>query len=402
MAHLSDGALRRLYDEPLALSEDDRSHYRACAGCQERFATIAGDARHSLGLLAVPGATVDVEAALGQVRGRVGSEPRRLPVVARVRELLSPAPVGVGWRRPAAAGVLAAGLVAAMAFTPLAADIVQVFQPQQVTTVTVATPAQADVSSLQQFSRWGDVKTAGQPQLAQVETAAEAAGTTGLEPITIAPSKLPASLGGAPVTYFTTTKTTATVTFNGNAPAQLRGSTLTVTVGPAEVAVFGDLSKAYGSVGESTAGKPAGGAAGAASDTVGAAGDTAGEQQQIQQALSRLGPLMAIAETTAPKVTSSGVSVAQIKQALLATHPGPALTELINDFDSPAGNLPIPIPAGTNVVTKTVTVHGVKGTALGDNTGLGGGVVWIRGGKVYGVAGTIAVDEAVAVAGNVS
>ena len=40
MAHLADGALRRLYDEPHALVEKDRRHYDSCPDCRERFSRI--------------------------------------------------------------------------------------------------------------------------------------------------------------------------------------------------------------------------------------------------------------------------------------------------------------------------------------------------------------------------
>ena len=36
--------------------------------------------------------------------------------------------------------------------------------------------------------------------------------------------------------------------------------------------------------------------------------------------------------------------------------------------------------------------------AVGDNTGLGAGVIWIKGGLVYGVAGTLKKDAIVAIA----
>jgi hypothetical protein len=40
--------------------------------------------------------------------------------------------------------------------------------------------------------------------------------------------------------------------------------------------------------------------------------------------------------------------------------------------------------------------------ALGDNTGLGSGVVWIYGGHVYVVAGTVTKDNAKTIADNLS
>jgi hypothetical protein len=97
-------------------------------------------------------------------------------------------------------------------------------------------------------------------------------------------------------------------------------------------------------------------------------------------------------------VSSSGASVADIKSALLA-QPGlsPTLRSAISSIDNPQGNLPIPIPSGY-VNSHPVKVQGVNATAFGDNTGLGSAVIWIKGGKVYGVAGTVTEDQVLAVA----
>src|SRR5947208_1697583 len=122
--------MRRLYDEPFALDEQARAHYHDCAECQQRFTSVADDARHTLALMAVPAATVDPQAALSRVRSRPSPAPPRLTALR-----------GRSWRRPAlgglAAATIAAALAATMAFTPLAANLVKVFEPTQVSTVTI-------------------------------------------------------------------------------------------------------------------------------------------------------------------------------------------------------------------------------------------------------------------------
>jgi hypothetical protein len=384
--HLSDGALRRLYDEPYSLDEETRAHYNDCADCQARFANVADDARHTMALLAVPAATVDSAGALARVRSRTGSGAPRLSVVRG------------GGRRLVfgglAAAVLAGALISTLAFTPLAANIVRIFQPTQVTPVAV-TPS--DFQGLSAFSNWGDVKGTSQGQLQQTETAAEAAKAAGLPVIKVDASKLPASLQRAPVSYAALTQSSGTVTFNNNAPSKLRGSTLTLVVGPAETAVYGDLGKLAQSAqgARSTQG-------GGSSDSAGATGTGAApsdaNRQSIQQALNAVGPILAVAEMKSPQVSSSGASVADIKSALLA-QPGlsPTLRSAISSIDNPQGNLPIPIPSGY-VNSHPVKVQGTNGTAFGDNTGLGSAVIWIKGGKVYGVAGTVTEDQVLAVA----
>lgn len=384
MRHLSDGALRRLYDEPYSLDEETRAHYNDCADCRARFATVADDARHAMGLLAVPAATVDAAGALARLKGRTSAGAPRLSVLRG------------GGRRLAfgglAAAALAVALISTLAFTPLAANLVKIFEPTQVTPVAV-TPG--DFQGLDAFSNWGDVKGTSRGELQQTETAAEAAKASGLPEIRVNAGTLPAGLQKAPVSYAALSQSSGTVTFNNNAPAKLHGSTLTLVAGPAETAVYGDLGKlAQTARGAAKSGQGGDAAAGAE----GAAPSSADRQQSIQQALNAIGPIMAVAEMKSPQVTSTGASVADIKSALLA-QPGlsPTLRSAISSIDNPEGNLPIPIPSGY-VNSHPVKVQGVNATAFGDNTGLGSAVVWIKGGRVYAVAGTLTEDQILAVA----
>jgi hypothetical protein len=383
--HLSDGALRRLYDEPYSLDEETRAHYNDCADCQARFANVADDARHAMSLLAVPAATVDPAGGLATVKSRVNPRAPRLSIVRG------------GGRRLVigglAAAVLAGVMITTLAFTPLAANLVKIFQPTQVTVVPVQP---GDLQGLDAFSSWGTVNGTSQGQLQETETAAEAARASGLPVINVDASTLPASLAKAPVSYGAVTQSSGTVTFNDNAPAKLRGSTLTLVAGPAEAAIYGNLGAL--AQGASHAQGAAGGSSDAAGAGDGGTGATNSNRQSIQQALSTIGPLMAVAEMKAPQVTSSGASVAEIKSALLA-QPGlsPTLRSAISSIDDPKGNLPIPIPSGY-VNSHPVKVQGVNGTAFGDNTGLGSAVVWIKNGRVYAVAGTLTEDQVLAVA----
>jgi hypothetical protein len=383
--HLSDGALRRLYDEPYSLDEETRAHYNDCADCQARFANVADDARHTMAMLAVPAATVDSAGALVRVKSRTSSRAPRLSVVRG------------GGRRLVAGGLAAAALAAVLmgtlAFTPLAANIVSIFQPSQITPVAVQP---GDFQGLSAFSNWGDVKGTSQGQLQQTETAAEAAQASGLPVLHVDASKLPSSLQKAPVSYAALTPSSGSVTFNSNAPAKLRGSTLTLVVGPAETAVYGDLGKLAQSA-QNAKSAPAGGSHSAGSGDTGT-GAPADSRQSIQQALNAVGPILAVAEMKSPQVSSTGASVADIKSALLA-QPGltPTMRAAISSIDDPAGNLPIPIPSGY-VNSHSVKVQGTNATAFGDSTGLGSAVVWIKGGRVYAVAGTVTEDQVLAVA----
>jgi hypothetical protein len=398
VAHLADGALRRLYDEPHALVEKDRRHYDSCPECRERFSRIAAEAREAAALLSVPAAAVDAQAALARFRAAQPAGPPR-PLLARLRGLAeAPSVGGWGWRRPAAAGLVAVALAATLAFTPLAQDLRQVFEPTQLTPTTVSV-TQSDMQGLKVFSSWGDAKTTQNPELQQAASGAEAARTSGLPAIHVDPSTLPSGLSSAPTSYASLGQGTEAVTFNGKAPAKLQGTTLTMQFGPGEVAVYGDVQKAIsaaqGAHGQKAA--AAGDAAGAgASDTQGGG---APSQQDLQQAVSSMGPIVGVAEMRAPKVSSNGASLQDVKDALLAQpNLSPALRTEIQQFNNPVGNLPIPIPADVATAQPVKLNNNASATVIGDNTGLGAGVVWIRNGVVYAVAGTITTDQAVAIA----
>jgi hypothetical protein len=294
-----------------------------------------------------------------------------------------------------AAAAVAGVLAASMTFTPLAANLVQVFQPSQVTAVTISS---GDLQGLDAFGNWADVKGTKQPELREAGSAAEAAQISGLPVIRVDAKKLPASLASAPVSFAAVGQSAATATFTSHAPTKLRGSTLTVQVGPAETVIYGDLGK-LAMAAQNHPSRSTGESTGDAAPKAGSSGPAApGGTADILSA----GPILAVAEMRAPQVSSTGASVADIKSALLA-QPGlsPTVRAAISSINSPTGNLPIPLPAG-QVNSHNVSVQGVSGTAVGDNTGLGSAVIWIKSGRVYGVAGTVSEDQVLAVANSLS
>src|SRR5215510_9479929 len=291
-----------------------------------QFTAVADDARQALGLMAVPAATVDPAGALARVK-------------ARAREKTPPGRSSVmvlrgSWRRPflggLAAAVVAVGLVATTALTPLGANLIQVFQPTKIQPVSVQ---QSDLAGLDAFASWGDVKWTRMPELKEAGSAAEAAQISGLPAIHVDTGRLPAGLAGAPVGHAAVGQSSGSVTFNGKAPARLNGSTLTVVVGPAETAVYGDLSKLT-----RTAGGSGSGAGAEGSKPAGGSGASQPTADNVKNALAAAGPIMAVAEMRAPQVSSTGASVADIKNALLA-QPGlsPTVRAAIKSIDDPKG-----------------------------------------------------------------
>jgi len=358
--HLNDGALRRLYDEPLALDEQTRAHYNDCSECQSRFRAIADDARQAYAVMAVPGATVDAESALRRVKNAApaGATPRprlRLPSVR-----------SWGWRKPAVAVLIAAALSASLAFTSLAQTIQSVFEPSSVSVPTTQV-TQQDLQGLQVFKNWADVKQGGNTSLKEAGSAQEAAQQAGLPELK--PGNIPATIAGQPVSYGSVGQLSGTATFNSNAPTALQGTTLTVQAGPGQAIVYGDLNKAM------TAGKQA---------------------TSPQEAASAVGPMLAVVEMHGAKVTSSGASVSDIKAALLSQpNLSTALREAIGKIDDPKGNVPILIPTDYATAQEGTLSNGTtKATFVGDNTKLGAGVIWVNPDThvVYAVVG-IGVDQ---------
>ena len=73
-----------------------------------------------------------------------------------------------------------------------------------------------------------------------------------------------------------------------------------------------------------------------------------------------------------------------------------------------ARSLGIPALVGLHFARQTISegemliVDGVQGVLVGDNTGLGAGVIWIKDGFVYGVGGTLSQDQVLAIARSLS
>jgi hypothetical protein len=351
-----------MYDEPLAVPETARSHYAGCASCQERFSEIAGDARRLAGALAVPAATVDAAAAYRGLKPQLQPRPRfvlRLPRFS-----------GASLRRGALVTGLAAVLVLGVVVSPLAQTIKDVFAPTQVQTVTLS---QGSFAGFPDLSHWGTVSVTQQPELKQADTAADAAGS--ILPL-IKPGNLPAGLPapqyatlshGSGSFTFSKAKADAYAASQGakapKLPSNLDGSRLDVSIGPAEAAIYGgDLSAA---------------AQQGAKDETGSAGHD-----------RDLLPALAIGIAKAPHVTSTGASVKDIENAV-ASQPGvsPELKSAILSIGDASKTLPIPVVQGMTVSDNPTLKDGTKAAFVGDNSGTLGGVIFIRSGNVYVVAG---------------
>lgn len=365
MAHLNDGTLRRMIDDPDAKAGADARHLETCAECESRFQAVSKDALAISSLLAAPDPNVNVARALQRVRSAPQAQPRfgfRLPLA-----------------RPGSRPMVVALAASVVAVALLVVAVAQggvVFAPSSVTPVPVTL---ADMQALSQLSAYGTVTWSKQPQLQVATTAAEASTVSGLQAPKVA--SLPQGVSSN-VTYAAMSQAVAEFTFSADKaaaaaastgkalpkmPAGMDGVKLTVTVGPAVGEVFGDLKPSTGS--------------------------------DVSQANL---PQLIVGKSSAPTATSSSsqVTVKQLESYLL-TLPGisPQLAAAIKAIGDPSTTLPIPVPIEYATSSK-VQVQGVQGIALGDNTGVGSGVIWVKNGVVYAVAGTIKQSDAINIANN--
>jgi hypothetical protein len=243
---------------------------------------------------------------------------------------------------------------------------------------------------LQALGDYGTLTWSVNPNPQIVLTADEAKQISGLNVPKVA--KLPTGVSNN-ITYAAMPKAVAVFTFDakkaetaaaktGKAlpklPAGVDGAKLTVTVGPAVIEVFGNLNTK----------NPSG------QDTSGSNSSSGSNNGPSDINL----PQLVVAESAAPLVTSTQVTAKQLENYILSM-PGisPQLAASLRAIGDPSTTLLIPVPIQYATSSK-VTVQGVQGVALGDNTGAGAGVIWIKNGKVFAVAGFLKQSEVLTIA----
>jgi hypothetical protein len=366
--HLSDGTLRRIYDEPLALTSLDQAHFDGCTECKARFESIANGARATATLLSVPGFTPESNAALRSVHVRIRAEETASPPGWYERWLARTSP---RWRpiaTPAIAVLLAAALLTGVTATGVALGWSRVFAP---TTVAPVQVGPSDFAATGALLDYGDVKwLPDAPTLHQLTDAVAAAAQSGL-PVLL-PASLPQGVSG-PVSFGTISHATGSLTFDAERlrasaatkgvhasamPAKINGSKLVVNAGPALLEVWGLSAGSSGA--------------------------------QV--------PTLVIAQTRVPTVDSTGASAPEL-EAYLLSQPGvpPDIAAQIRAIQDPSSTLPIPIPKGL-ATTEPVKVNGISGVMI--KTVFGAGVVWVNStnGVIYAVGGQLTPDQVLAIA----
>lgn len=403
MKHLSEGTLRRLEDEPEAVAWEERAHLAACGHCQAVQRQVREDARQAATLFSAPPKAVDRAAAFWRVQQLLAGEDERRQLVWNERMIVM---VRNGRNRlvkplagVAAAAAVAGGLFLTPAGAWASANILPIFEPTHVTAVAIDPN---DLQTLPSLSEYGTIQ---KPQRGQMRSftdgvaAAQAAQLPLLQPAAL-PAGVPSQARYEVVPTetgsftFSAAKAKAAAAAQGKQaptmPADLDGTTLRVTTGNALVAVYGaDNLKAAGAAAEKQAQKD-----GAAQ------GDAAVRSRDLTALAQSAGPVMIIGEMKAPQITTSNanVSAAQLEQYIL-DQPGvsPQLAQALRALGDPKYVLPIPVPVNS-AAWENVTVQGVSGLAIADNTGIGGGIVWEKDGVIYGVAGTLTKSQLLAAA----
>ncbi len=432
MRHLDDGALRRLYDEPEAVAPADRAHAAACRRCQDTYARVVADAQATASLFATattPGGRADPAIALRQVRRRVSSEPSPRTIGVRLpwrRPLERMTPMYATSHhnarrvaRPAGALVAAAALVAALALTPagsLAASLVSIFEPQQFTAVPVTN---GDLQGLPPLDSYGTMTDQQNPTHQQAASAADAARITGLMVRT--PAALPAGVPST-VTYNVMSQGVAAFTFDAAKaravaaksgktlppmPVGFDGATLRLSVGPIVVATYGaNPLGAATNAADSTARGGVSRAHANGKSAIAQVRKDVNPRRAVTQAQANGGEIPSLVIVQAPRprlTTTNGVTVAELEN-YLAGQPGVSsqLAAEIRSIGDPNTTLPVPIPIDRFNAQHIKLADGTDSLVVGDNTGVGSGVIWQENGMVYAVGGTLTQDQVLAIANSLA
>jgi hypothetical protein len=319
---------------------------------------------------------VNTDEALARFQARVQTE-GIAPVASVARRRVAPR-----WLQGLAAAAGVVIVASTLAFSGVAGSILQIFEPKSVVGVPVtqsdftALNAACSGLNLQEcMGAYGTFVWTTPPQPKEVQSQALASAAAGFA--VLGPASVPSSVTGAP-RYGVINQSSATFTFSADAtarsaarlsrtapplPANIDGSKLFITGGPAVVQIWG---------------APAGTTA-----------PTAAYPDV---------PTLVVGQAKSPTISSDGVTVDQLR-AYLLSQPGisPQLAAAIRAIGDPSSTLPVPVPAEL-AISHPVTVQGVQGLYVGDNTGIASAVIWQKDGMMFEVIGSFNESQALSIA----
>jgi hypothetical protein len=360
MRHPTEGVLRRLLDEPAAVSDPDRRHVAGCPQCLTGLAEAREDAALVGAALATEGiADVDVATAWQRL-STTAPLPQQAPP-ARAAAPVRSGRVRALVRRPAVA-VAAVAVVLAGAGTAAANDWLPIFHTEQIVPVSISS---ADLVALPDLSNYGDVQVTGEPGAHAVRDAAAAASASGLDVPQVV--SLPRGISGDP-TYQVGGQISATFTFSADRAAKAAAEAGT-TLPPPPPGLDGSQVKLV-------------------------AGPGVAEIWSQRAGV----PALVVGRAVAPTAFSSGASFETVRDYLLSLPGLPAdVAEQLRTFTADGSTLPLPVPAD-RVTTSTAQVHGVSATVLTTRDRTMAAVVWVQDGVVTAVAGSLDADEVLSIA----
>jgi hypothetical protein len=362
MRHPTEGALRRLLDDPAGVADADRRHVVDCPECLDELASAREDA-DLVGAALATGASadLDVAAAWRRLSSAQSAPAPAAPVLPAGSTAGGAARARAVLRRPLVAA-LAVGVVLAGAGTAAANDWLQVFRTERVAPVSIAPQ---DLVALPDLSAYGDLVVTGDPNVHEVADAAAAEAESGLDVPEVA--ALPRGVSGESV-YQAGGEVTATFTFSAERAAQaaaeageplpppppgLDGSRVRLVAGPGVAQVW-----------SSSAGAPA----------------------------------LLVGRAVAPTAFSTGVEFDTMRNYLLMLPGLPDdVAAQLRTFTADGSTLPLPVPSD-QVETSSAQVHGEPATVLVARDKTMAAVVWVDDGAVNVVAGSLDTDEVLAVA----
>lgn len=347
--HPDTGDLRRLIDEPGEIGAGVRTHVQSCARCANELQRLERDACAVREALDVDTYTQPAH-ALTRVYARASK--RTAPWFAAFRRF---------------GGIAAAAVfVAALFLTPLgsyARSFLTIFEPQQFQPIQLSRAQLHDLRLVPQADQLGTQRVVAAAHRTQYASLSQSRAHLPFAPRI--PRSVPSGISPKPK-YFVSTPGEWTFTFSAEKarafaarshralppmPPELDGTTVRVRTGALFEARYGDNRS-----------------------------------------------LLDVVETTPPVVSSTGATLEQL-EAYLMKLPGvsPELVQELHAIDNARTTLPVPFDSGKQHAQK-VTVQGVQGLAIGDNTGLGAGVMWRSDGALHLVAGSVSMDDALSVA----